>query len=403
MAQISFPAWLLVGLPLGGCIVVESTDDPPSPEDPTTPGPTDPDEAILPAVLRDAPVVLEDRVEDPSIPDYTAPEGLDVETELTIEPGVVIAFGRGTTMVIDGRAGGSLDATGTNEARIRLTGQTLERGAWGGIYVDNVIASRNRLVFVDVEYGGGVDFGAGLGASNLGVGGFVDDAQISVTNSRFRNSARHGVEVEPDSELVVFTDNTFAGNAGFDLVLPAEELSAIDGTNRVSPEGVRVTGGEVRTDGAWVDHGVPVLVEDDVTVDAALTIEAGVTLQFGDNVGLVVDGREGGSLSAVGDTAPIVFESADGVKWRGVWIDNTEASANRLENVAFIEGGFSAYEADIAAQLTIGGFVGTSAIVVDGCEFLQSAGDADIALQSDATVNDDIETVNVFDLGLVEF
>lgn len=395
---------------LSGCILLDVLED----EDPTDSPPDAPpvdtgtpmgiEDGVLPAVLRDADIALPDRIEDPSMPDYVAEDGLEVQITLTIEPGVVIAFGDDTRLLVDGRAGGVLDAVGTEAAPIVFTHSRQEPGAWGGIYVDNVEASLNRLDYVTVEYGGGQDFGAGLGASNLGVGGFVGNGQIEVTNSTFRNSAGHGIEVEVQSTLDGFGGNTFGSNAGFDLRIGGDVLASIDETNAISPQGIQVVGGDMLRRGTWVDHGVPVQFEETFAVHADLTIDPGVVLQFGDNVGLIVDGRADGTIAVQGTVdEPVVFEGQDGVSWRGLWIDNTLSSRNAIAFAEFSDGGFEAYET-FAAQLTIGGFVGTSTISVRDCTFTNAAANAfDVAVQSDATINADLPSANSFTAGVVDF
>lgn len=410
MARISLSVLLAL---TSACIFIEDDDNPTDGSSPTgdptatTPTPTTPgiEDGVLPERLDDGPVTLTDRVKDPSLPDYVAEDGVVVQVELTVDPGVVIAFGNDTTMTVDGRAGGSLNAVGTEKGPIVFTNDRQEPGAWGGVYIDNVKSSLNRLDYVTIEYGGGQEFGAGLGAANLGVGGFVGEARISVSNSSFRNSASHGIELEFGSELVDFEDNVFASNAGFDLRIPADVLGAVGATNAVSPQGIEVVGFDVVTDAVWVNLGVPVAFDDEVAVHANLVIEPGVELQFGDNVGLVVDGRATGTLVAEGTAKdPIVFTARPGVNWRGLWIDNTESSLNVIRHAVFEFGGFSSFEAGTPAQLTIGGFVGTSTITVEDCTFTDTApGAVSIALQSDAIVNVDIETVNTLDQGLQTF
>ncbi|MEN0064177.1 MAG: hypothetical protein AAGA48_18650 [Myxococcota bacterium] len=400
--------WLvLASSTFAGCIFIEdnggNTDGGTNPGDPDKPTQGS-DDGVLPATLSDGNVVLTNRVKDPALPDYVAPEGIDVEVELTIEPGVIIEFGNDTTLLIDGRAGGVLNAEGTAAEPIVLTHPRREAGAWAGVYIDNVEASLNRLDYVTIEYGGGQAFGAGLEASNLGVGGFVGNGRIRVTNSMFRNSASHGIEVEGSSALPDFAGNAFSSNAGFDLVIPAEVFGSVADDNAVSPQGISITGGLIETDAVWPAIST-LWIEEEVVAQARLELSPGLDLAFGDNVGMVIDGRGDGVLVSVGTAMePITFRGQNGVTWRGLWIDNTVSNSNAIQFAEFQGGGFEAFERDIAAQLTIGGFVGTSTIDVRDCTFSSTAaGASDIALQSDADVNEDLETANTFDQGVTTF
>ena len=92
----------------------------------------------------------------------------------------------------------------------------------------------------------------------------------------------------------------------------------------------------------WVPLNAPYSISGFATVEAPLTLQAGVTLVFdtdGEEEGAYLSIESGGSLQAVGTaTSPIVFTHAnDTPYWGGINFDS--ASVNRLEYVAMSFGG----------------------------------------------------------------
>lgn len=355
----------------------------------------------LPEVI-DADRALTDIIADPTQPDYIAPQSVSVEAKLTIEPGVVVAFARDTRLTIAGRSGGVLVSQGSDEAPVRLTGEDATKGSWHGVYVDNSTSSLNELDHTIIEFGGGAEFGSGLGAANLGIGGFVGSSTFIITNSTFRDSAGHGVELEESDVLTEFSGNTFSGNDDYALSMPVEQLGVVDATTSFEGEGdlagVEVFGGNMLEEASWkaLADGAPVSVTGDVSIGARLEIEPGALLQFGDNVGVTIAGRDGGVLVARGTAEQnIVMTRLGGVTWKGLYVDNVESSENAMEHVTMEYGGFTEFEGE-QALLTIGGFVGTSTMSVTSCTFRHSAG-AGIYLEREVTVNGDIDTANTFE------
>jgi len=92
----------------------------------------------------------------------------------------------------------------------------------------------------------------------------------------------------------------------------------------------------------------PVTVEDEVWIDAKVTIEPGVTLRFAPRAALGIGALKAGTLIAQGTAeAPIVFTSA-GDKVAGAWsgiVIMSQSHRSRLENAVIEYAGASAHEA----------------------------------------------------------
>jgi hypothetical protein len=347
--------------------------------------------------------VLENIVSDPSEPDYYAETNVGVGAHLEIRPGVVIEFSPDTYMNVKGRDNGILDVRGTEEEPVLFTGELKEKGSWRGVSIDNSTASQNRLEWTIIEYGGGAEVGNGLGASNLGIGGFVGASTMSVTDCTFRESGGYGVELESETSFINFERNTFANNTGYALRIPAEQRGKIDQettfTGQEDEAGVELFGGNASTDQTWqpLKGQATTAVTGNISTNANLEIAGGVTLKFDDNVSLGIKGRDGGTLVASGTAdSPIVMTSLGGVIWKGLYFDGSESSINNMAYVTLENAGFSAFEDDQKAALTVGGFVGLTTLTVTDSTFRDSSG-AGIYVENESSLNDDADTANTFE------
>lgn len=316
---------------------------------------------------------------------YLAESSLTVDAgRLSIEPDVTILFARNTSLTIAGRDGGSILASGEEDEPILFTGVEETAGFWRGVYFDNSEDPDNALNYVTIEFGGGAEFGSGLGQANLAVGGFVGESQLSVTNSTFRDSAGHGIELEAGDQFTSFGNNTFEGNADYALSIPAEQRRHVDSESSFVGEGaqagVEVFGGSVRTDATWqaLDGEAFTAVTDDVVVQATLTVEAGAEFRFADNLSLVVDGRDDGVLLTEGSSEmPVIFsglEQNPGA-WRGIYLDNSNDTPNSIDHTIVEYGGSSEVGSGLGrSNLAIGGFVGDTALSITNSTFRFSEG-----------------------------
>jgi len=136
--------------------------------------------------------------------------------------------------------------------------------------------------------------------TNIGLR-LLNAGQINSTDCVFRNNANYGI-VQSVNDTFVYTGNSFSGN---------------------SLAGVGIEGGTRATDMTLSPAGNPFRLMGNVWVgeDAALTVEAGVRVEFNQHQGLFING----TLQAGGTAdAPIVFTGTTQTRgwWRGVQIEN---------------------------------------------------------------------------------
>ncbi|MBV1857374.1 MAG: hypothetical protein KUG77_03105, partial [Nannocystaceae bacterium] len=99
---------------------------------------------------------------------------------LTIEPCAMLRMAPSATLSV--RDGGSLAMDGTAEERILVTSQGATAGSWGLIdFSGSSAAAGNRMINVDVEYGGGSSSETQVWLDN--------DASVEIRDSTFMHSA----------------------------------------------------------------------------------------------------------------------------------------------------------------------------------------------------------------------
>lgn len=100
-------------------------------------------------------------------------------------------------------------------------------------------------------------------------------------------------------------------------------------------------------DATWKAQGVPYFVDDRFSVDANLTIEAGVTLRFAQARGVIIDDK--GSLTVAGTAAaPVTFAGVNEVAtgyWQGVQIQSNNPK-NTLSHVRILHAGSTGWNGD---------------------------------------------------------
>ncbi|HSI89989.1 MAG TPA: hypothetical protein VK927_02685, partial [Adhaeribacter sp.] len=175
--QFLLPAVLL----LTAC----GSDDDPQPQPQPQPGT---DVVAAPMVLQDIKVntVLEDRNTDPAKPDYLVNSNIRVMAELTVKPGVVIAFEQDTRL--DLNTDGKIIAVGTADKKIRFIGKTAQKGFWAGITIYSN-SSANQFAYAEFLHAGSK---AMLDATKTTIALF-ETARVSVTNCTISESGGYGI------------------------------------------------------------------------------------------------------------------------------------------------------------------------------------------------------------------
>lgn len=279
---------------------------------------------------------------------FAVSQQYDVTEPLSIEPGTVLRFAEGSTLMVTDS--GSLHAVGEPDQRIVFEGAEAVPGYWVGICFGN--NSESRLEYVDLLAAGRItDYAS---SSCTGAIGGIHTASgskepVHLLNVRQYGSLANGLSAH-SMRLGEFSNNAFAGNAAYGVSVQADQVQALDpasdylgsslGEPNVQPF-VHVDGwisGE--QEHHWYPLGVPYRVEGftpgysfSLFIDggAKLTLHPGVHIYFDRGTGLNV--WDDAVLSAVGTMQqPVVLtgvEESPG-SWNGVSVMNAGLNLNNL-------------------------------------------------------------------------
>lgn len=252
-------------------------------------------------------------------------------TTLSMQPGVEITFASGSGLAIG--QNGVLQAIGTAEEPILMQGQTAMPGEWSGLAFVGSPSSNNRLEYVTVMHAGGSSFG-NAGAITLSGG-----SRLQVSASVLADNA--GVAVSAaDTSQVSLDSTTVEGNeAALRLAAGTVEGVAADNTFDANDSNVAVvTGGSVQADATWHAIGIPFHPESHLQIEAALTLEPGVSIAMAQEARINV--RVEGQLNAMGtEAAPVTFtgQQAEVGYWAGLSV--ASKSSNNVLDGCLVEYG----------------------------------------------------------------
>jgi hypothetical protein len=341
---------------------------------------------------------LVDRILNPDLPDYIVTKNIDVQHELTINPGVVIAFERDVRMnVNDG--GGLLIAKGTADNKIKFVGVQKTKGYWVGISLYSG-SNANTMEYVEVMHAGSRTIYSTTKSALFLSGGYK--AQIALKNSLFAQNDGYGIYVYDGAILREFTQNTFANNTEAGILLDAENVAKLDaastftGNNgrnvvEVTPSGIKGSSEVVWT--GFTDK-TPYRLNGEFTVNAGWKLNPGVTIEM--NRDAVIRINTDGYLSAKGTAAQkIVFAGADRSTpyWRGI-ICYSQDAKNVLENAEVSNGGSVAIVSAKKANVAV---YGTKAVMSIKNTRISGSGGYGVFVAYGASANVDLTTANTFD------
>lgn len=287
--------------------------------------------------------VLTDRVANPDLPDYIVTKSIAVSHELTINPGVVIAFERDTRLDINDN-GGLIVAKGTADKKIRFIGAEKTKGFWAGIVIYSG-SNANVLEHIEVMHAGSR---AILSSTKAGMALFGGGkAQIALKNSLFSQNDGYGLMVQEDAILREFEANSFTKNSASGIIVDPANVVKLDaassftgenGRNVVEIKGYYLREGNDVTWGGFKDK-TPYRLLGDFAVEAGLTLSPGVILEVSRDAVMMINNK--GYLIAKGSaTDKVTFTGAErtGAYWKGLIIYSTN-SRNVIENAEISHGG----------------------------------------------------------------
>ncbi|ADR35783.1 hypothetical protein Ocepr_0323 [Oceanithermus profundus DSM 14977] len=333
--------------------------------------------------------------------------------KLVIEPGTTLEFAQDTGLYVSGH--GALVAVGTAGAKILFTGASKVRGYWKGIVFDaDANSFDNELKYVEIEYAGADQRWDGGAYGNYRAALDLESrSRLKMTYSLIRESAGSGLRMSTD--VIIggddlrdgdFAHNTVTQNAGFPVIMYANEVGFLDASNDFTGNDagydyVRFSGdyGYVQTQ-TWQRLNVPYRVMGAPATDSGqvLTIAPGATLVFEQDASLWAYGSNS-ALKAVGTvTEPITFTALQPQKgyWYGLIFNDTDSHDNLLHYVV-VEYGGAETDPDLKANVTVysSGNASSQWIEIKNSTIQHSSGHG-VSVAPETAYNSDILTSNTF-------
>ncbi|WP_461146420.1 PKD domain-containing protein [Spirosoma pulveris] len=340
---------------------------------------------------------LLDRVLNPDLPDYIVTKSIDVTAELTINPGVVIAFERDVRMNVNDN-GGLLIARGTAEQKIKFVGVQRTKGYWVGISHYSG-SNANLMEYVEVQNAGSRPIYSVTKAALYLSGG--SRAQMALKNTLFAQNDGYGLYVYEGGILREFAQNAFSSNTEAGILLDANNVAKLDpastfkgGNGRdvveVTPSGLTGSGETV-----WAGFAdkTPYRLTGDLTVGSGFRLEPGVTMEMNRDVTIRINSEA--YLTAKGtDTEKVIFTGANRTAgfWRGL-ICYSPSAKNVLENVEVNNAGSIAIVSGKKANVAVYGT--KSALSITKSRIMGSGGYG-VYVGYGSSANADLPTANTF-------
>lgn len=332
---------------------------------------------------------------------------------LVIQPGTTLEFAQDTGLYVQGH--GALVAVGAASDKILFTGASQVRGYWNGIVFEQDANSfDNELKYAEIAYAGADQRWDGGAYGNYRAALDLESrSRLKMSYSLIRESAGSGLRIATDVTIGAddvrdgdFAHNTVTQNAGYPVLMYANEVGFLDASNDFSGNDagydfVRFSGGyvDVQTQ-TWQKLNVPYRVLNEVDIDAnqVLSIAPGTTLVFEQDAALWAYGANS-ALKAIGTAAePITFTAAQPNKgyWYGLVFNDTNSFDNVLHYV-IVEYGGAETDPELKANIAVisSGNASSQWIEIKNSTIQHSSGHG-VSVAQETTYNADITTSNSF-------
>lgn len=388
---------MLLCLPAAALLTSCGNDDDPKPQ-PQQPAPNQSEYSAPPLELDhiNTPTTLEDRNSDPNVVDYYANKDIWVKAELTIKPGVVIAFDQDTYLNIN--TGGNIKAEGTAEKKIKFIGKTAQKGFWNGIIIYSN-STANSFNHTEILHAGSKIILDGYKASIA----LFEYARVSVKNTTISQSGGYGIYLRENGMLVNFANNVLSHNQEAPILLAANQVASLDeatvytssnGRNAVEVRSSMITGSTEVTWPAFAD-GTPIRILGDMDARTGWKLKPGTIIEVAEDKKINIE--TGGYFNAIGTAAkPITITGV--VKATGSWTGlavYTGSTLNELQHVKIQYAGGNIILAGTKAAIALFGTSPTN-LVVRNSEISNSDGYGIHVYGKLGVLNPDVETANIF-------
>lgn len=321
-----------------------------------------------------------------------------VNAEVNIEAGTNITFAADAGLLVTND--GFLSANGSSGDPIVMEGEVASRGYWLGLkFRSNNIA--NTLEYTTLRHAGS---GTLECCSNPLATVFVQDGRINLRNVTLEEGAGAGLIAYKDAEFVSYENLLITGHDSYAAQLSGNRLGELDGLGSDytgnDEDYIYVYDSSIDEDITWDLANVPYFVdENDISVEADVTINPGTDITFGDNAGIII--RTGGSFNAVGTASerirfrPVIENGT--AFWAGIHnnannprneisfadidgagSESLECCSQPLANIRVREGQFTITNCNISNSGGCGISIGSGANVTENNNTFSNNDDGDV-------------------------
>jgi hypothetical protein len=262
--------------------------------------------------------------------DYIINCVMDVEANITVEPGVVIQFAEDAGIVV---RSGFFKAIGTAEKPIQLKGSQEIPGFWKGIYFQNG-SLQNELTYTHISSSGGSAFDSNGDRGSVLLFG---PGKVKMNHSKIEKSGHFGLNApysncEFDVKNTLFTNCT---KAPFNIepeYMPLIDLSNTYTNNSENYIAVQLNGGVLNGNSTIQALSIPYRIyqvsgfyEWLIIANGMVTFNGPVVIQFNDILGITVEPNGGISLEGSPNTpARLTGTNQVAGSWKGIYFNNTQ-------------------------------------------------------------------------------
>ena len=275
-----------------------------------------------------------------------------VDTDIDIEGGT-LEIAPGNDLIFTGGSGlrveddGRLNAEGTDDDPIVMSGDETTSGYWRGIFFNDTNSSDNVLHHVTITDGGGHEWTY----QNRGPGNVVvSNARVELDEVTLENSGYAGLWIRATEDVTLTGDSLLTDNEGPPVSGSSRTIASLNAEsdysgNHADDSAIEVRGGDLGDDAQWPQFNVPVRVDTVIEIDGGtLEVAEGNELIFTQDAGLRVEDDGRLNMTAT-DGAPIELRGDEELAgyWRGIYFKDTVSSDNHLEYVEIRDGGGHAW------------------------------------------------------------
>lgn len=276
---------------------------------------------------------------------YMITNEVDIDGNLTIEPGTLFKFDAGGWFAIGYYLATTFIADGTSSLPIIFTTSSTSpvAGTWKGLIFYSMTQPNSKMNYCTIDYAG----------SNTSNGALLMDGTSSIiyTNNTIRNSSSYGIVVDAGAGFQSFSGNSINSCVNHLISISTKHLPDLGVPNTLVPasgKGILITGdARYDSDVIWKKQTADFYISGGgLDLDGNITIEAGTKFLFVNDSYFYFGYYTNSKITAIGtSSARITFTTSASSPvagaWRGVYFDSFTQTNSSLSYCDFLYTGLN--------------------------------------------------------------